>query len=67
MKRSLFEKIHSNFLTEKSLKAQKKQKNYVSRLYKNEVKIFLIASIHQLFQIIESFTEISILQKMLKI
>ena len=66
MKRSLFEKIHSNFLTEKSLKAQKKQKNYVSRLYKNEVKIFLIASIHQLFQIIESFTEISILQKMLK-
>ena len=41
MKRSLFEKIHSNFLTEKSLKAQKKQKNCVSRLYKNERKLFL--------------------------
>ena len=40
MKRSQFEKIHQKTLTEKSLKAYKKQKNYVSRLYKKERKMF---------------------------
>ena len=39
MKRSQLEKIYSKTLTEKSLKAYKKQKNYVSRLYKKERKI----------------------------
>ena len=40
MKRSQLENIYSKTLTEKSLKAYKKQKNYVSRLYKKERKMF---------------------------
>ena len=40
MKRSLLENFHRKTLTEKSLKAYKKQKNYVSRLRKKERKIF---------------------------
>ena len=40
MKRSQLENIHRKTLTEKSLKAYKKQKNYVSRLYKKERKMF---------------------------
>ena len=55
MKRSQLENIHRKTLTEKSLKAYKKQKNYISRLYKKKEKYSLIAEIHQLFQIIESF------------
>ena len=39
-KRSQLEKIHMKTLTEKSLKAYKKQSNYVSRLSKKERKIF---------------------------
>ena len=39
MKMSQLENIYSKTLTEKSLKAYKKQKNYVSRLYKKERKI----------------------------
>ena len=35
MKRSRLENNNRKTLTEKSLKAYKKQKNYVSRLYKN--------------------------------
>ena len=40
MKRSQLENIHRKTLTEKSLKAYKKQKNYVSRMYKKERKMF---------------------------
>ena len=40
MKRSQLENIYSKTLTEKSLKAYKKQKNYVNRLYKKERKMF---------------------------
>ena len=40
MKRSQLEKIHWKTLTEKFLKVCKKQKNYVSRLYKKERKMF---------------------------
>ena len=40
MKRSQLENIYSKTLTEKPLKAYKKQKNYVSRLYKKERKMF---------------------------
>ena len=40
MKRSQLENIDSKTSTEKSLKAYKKQKNYVSRLYKKERKMF---------------------------
>ena len=40
MKRSQFENIYRNILTEKSSKAYKKQKNYVSRLYRKERKMF---------------------------
>ena len=40
MKRSQLENIYCKTLTEKSLKAYKKQKNYVSRLYKKERKMF---------------------------
>ena len=40
MKRSQLEKIHWKTLTEKFLKAYKKQKNYVSRLYKKKRKMF---------------------------
>ena len=40
MKRSQLENIYSKTLTEKSLKPYKKQKNYVSRLYKKERKLF---------------------------
>ena len=40
MKRSQLESIYSKTLTEKSLKAYKKQKNYVSRMYKKERKMF---------------------------
>ena len=58
MKRSLLENIHRKTLTEKSLKAYKKQKNYISRLYKKKEKYSLIAEIHQLFQIIESFRKL---------
>ena len=43
MKRSQLEKTHWKTLTEKSLKAYKKQKNYVSRLYEKERKCSLIA------------------------
>ena len=39
-KRSQLENIYSKTLTEKSLKAYKKQKNCVSRLYKKERKMF---------------------------
>ena len=39
MKRSQLEKIRWKTLTEKSLKAYKKQKNYISRLYHKERKI----------------------------
>ena len=39
MKRSQLENIYSKTLTEKFLKAYKKQNNYVSRLYKKERKI----------------------------
>ena len=39
MKRSQLEKIRWKTLTEKSLKAYKKQKNYISRLYNKERKI----------------------------
>ena len=38
MEISQLEYIHKKTLTEKSLKAYKKQKNYVSRLYKKEKK-----------------------------
>ena len=41
MERSQLEKIHRKTLTEKSLKAYKKQKTYVSRLYKKERNILL--------------------------
>ena len=40
MKRSQPEKIYLKNLTDKTLKLYKKQKNYVSRLYKKERKIF---------------------------
>ena len=40
MNRSQLEKIHKKTLTEKSLKVYKKQKNYVSRLFKKERKMF---------------------------
>ena len=40
MKRSQLENIYWKTLTEKSVKAYKKQKNYVSRLYKTERKMF---------------------------
>ena len=40
MKKSQLENIYSKTLTEKSLKPYKKQKNYVSRLYKKESKLF---------------------------
>ena len=40
MKRSQLENIYSKTLTEKSLKVYKKQKNYTSRLYKKEIKMF---------------------------
>ena len=40
MKKSQLENIYSKTLTEKSLKPYKKQKNYVSRLYKKERKLF---------------------------
>ena len=40
MKSSQLEKIYLKTLSEKSLKAYRKQKNYVSRLYKKERKIF---------------------------
>ena len=40
MKRSQLEKIYLKTLSEKSLKVYRKQKNYVSRLYKKERKIF---------------------------
>ena len=40
MKRSQLENIYNKTLTEKFLKAFKKQKNYVSRLYKKERKMF---------------------------
>ena len=43
MKRSQLENIHRKTLTEKSLKAYKKQKICVSRLYKKERKWSLIA------------------------
>ena len=39
MKRSQVENIYRKTLTEKYLKAHKKQKNYVSRLYKKERKM----------------------------
>ena len=39
MEISQLENIHKKTLNEKSLKAQKKQKNYVSRLYKKEKKM----------------------------
>ena len=39
MKRSQLEKIRWKTLTEKSLKAYKKQKNYISRLHNKERKI----------------------------
>ena len=39
MKRSQVENIYRKTLTEKYLKAYKKQKNYVSRLYKKERKM----------------------------
>ena len=41
MERSQLEKIHQKTLTEKSLKAYKKQKTYESRLYKKERNILL--------------------------
>ena len=40
MKRSQLENIYRKALTEESLKAYKKQKNYVSRLYEKERKMF---------------------------
>ena len=40
MKRSQLEKTYVKTLTDKSLKAYKKQKNYVTRLYKEERKMF---------------------------
>ena len=40
MKRSQLEKIYLKTLSEKSLKAYRKRKNYVSRLYKKEKNIF---------------------------
>ena len=40
MNRFQLEKIHKKTLTEKSLKVYKKQKNYVSRLFKKERKMF---------------------------
>ena len=43
MKRSQLESIHRETLTEKSLKAYKKQKNYVRRLYKKERKMSSVA------------------------
>ena len=58
MKRSQLESIYSKTLTEKSLKAYKKQKNYVIRLYKKERKIFFISLNHQLFPIIKSFRKL---------
>ena len=42
MKRSQLEKIYLKNLTDKTLKLYKKQKNYVSRLYKKKEKYFLI-------------------------
>ena len=43
MKRFQLESIHRETLTEKSLKAYKKQKNYVRRLYKKERKMSSVA------------------------
>ena len=40
MKRSQLENIHKKTLIKKSLKAYKKQKNYIRRLYKKERKMF---------------------------
>ena len=40
MKTSKLQKIHRKTLKEKPLKAFRKQKNYVSRLYKKEKKMF---------------------------
>ena len=40
MKISQLENIQRNNLTEKSLKAYKKQRNYVSRLYKKKKMFF---------------------------
>ena len=40
MKKAQLENIYRKTLTEKSLKAYKKQKNHVSRLYKKERKMF---------------------------
>ena len=40
MKRSQLENFNTKTSTEKYLKAYKKQKNYVSRLYKKERKFF---------------------------
>ena len=42
MKRSQLENIYRKTLTKKSLKAYKKQKNYVSRVYKKKEKCSLI-------------------------
>ena len=42
MKRYQLEKNHWKTLTEKSLKVSLEQKNYVSRLYKKERRMFLI-------------------------
>ena len=40
MKRRQLEKRHWKTLTEKSLRAYKKQKNHSSRLYEKETKMF---------------------------
>ena len=58
MKRSQLESIYGKTLTEKSLKAYKKQKNYVVRLYKKERKIFFNSLNHQLFPTIKSFRKL---------
>ena len=58
MKRSQLENIYCKTLTEKSLKAYKKQKNYVIRLYKKERKIFFNSLNHQLFPTIKSFRKL---------
>ena len=42
MKRSQLENIYRKTLTKNSLKAHKKQKNYVSRVYKKKEKCSLI-------------------------
>ena len=56
MKRSQLENVYSKTLTEKRIKAYKKQKSdVIVGCIKKKEKCSLIVYIHQLFQIIKSF------------